>query len=205
MNEKELMDAFIALQKDLVPDISIEVGAHGAEYSKTMAGLGIESYAFEASPYVYERFKDTMPDWVEYINLAVSEYSGVSTFEMQTRFDPKMAGNNTIKNRNEDTLYDYIEIETVSLDEYFYSEIDHNFNFALWIDCEGANGDVLLGSHRLLDRVSSIHIEVEELEFWKNQWLRKDVTEYLAGYGFKEYLVCDVDPNGHQKNIIYKR
>ena len=204
MNEKELMDAFIRMQKYDVPDISIEVGAHEGAYSKTISLLGVEAYAFEASPYVYNRFKDGLSG-VFYINKAVSEYSGILKFEMQTRFDPAMAGNNTIKNRNEDTAYEYIDIEATSLDEYFQDDIDKNANFVLWIDVEGANGDVLLGAKKMLDRVSSIHIEVEEREFWKNQWLHEDVTEYLAGYGFKEYLSCNVDPEGHQKNIIYTR
>jgi FkbM family methyltransferase len=202
MTEKELFDLYIKLQKDLTPDMSIEVGAHEASYSKTMAGLEIEAFAFEASPYVYNRFKDGLSG-IYYINKAVSDKLGTVQFQMQTRTDYDKSGNNTIKLRNEDTEYEYIDIQSTTLDHYFIDDIKYGKNIALWIDVEGANEDVLLGAEKLLELVSSIHIEVEEIEFWKNQWLHDDVTKYLAGYGFEELSSANVDIHGHQKNIIY--
>ena len=199
MTQEELTSAFIRMQKDLVPDVSIEVGAHAAEFSNTMAMAGIRAYAFEASPYVYENFKDSVHPGVKYINKAVSYQDDMVMFQIDKRFDPKNTGHNTIMKRAEDLDYEYVKVEAVSLDDF--SGIDANI--VLWIDCEGANREVLSGASKLLNKVSSIHIEVETKEFWKNQWLLKDVENYLAGYGFKEFARADVDIYGHQVNIIY--
>ena len=199
MSEENLFQIFINLQKDLKPNVSIEVGAHAAEFSNTMAKAGIRAYAFEASPFVYERFKDNMHPGVKYINKAVSYQDDIVMFQIDKRFDPAMVGHNTIMKRAEDIDYEYVKVEAVALDDF----AGMNSNIALWIDCEGANREVLQGASKLLDEVSSIHIEVETREFWKNQWLLSDVENYLAGYGFKELSRENVDQYGHQVNIIY--
>ena len=199
MTQEELASTFIRMQKDLVPNVSIEVGAHAGEFSNTMAMAGIRAYAFEASPYVYEKFKDSMHPGVKYINKAVSYQSDIVMFQIDTRFDPENTGHNTIMKRAEDIDYEYVKVEAVALDDF----AGMNSNIALWIDCEGANREVLSGASKLLNKVSSIHIEVETKEFWKNQWLLKDVENYLAGYGFKEFARSNVDIHGHQVNIIY--
>jgi FkbM family methyltransferase len=202
MNKEELdlSDTFMYLQKELCPTMSIEVGAHNAEFSKAMLGKIEKIYAFEASPDVHDRVVKDLPDGIKYLNLAVSDKAGIIKFEIQERTEPSITGNNTIKNRLEDTEYRYVYIKTVSLDDYF---VDMDENICLWIDVEGANEEVLLGAKNILKKVSSIHIEVETIPFWKNQWLYEDVSQYLAGYGFKEHSSANVDIYGHQKNIIY--
>lgn len=97
--------------------------------------------------------------------------------------DPRVVGNNSIKNRNEDIQYDYIEVNAVSLNSYF-NDIQ-NENIVLWIDCEGANEEVLTGASDILPFVSIIYIETEQYQFWKDQWLHDDVVNYLDGFGFK--------------------
>lgn len=200
MTEDQLATTFFKMQRFLAPDISIEVGAYNADFSRSMAGLVKKAYAFEASPYVYNSYKDNIPPGVEYINKAVSNYTGITQFEIQERFEPSVAANNTIKKRNERTRYSYIDIQTVSLDDYF-KDIDGNIS--LWIDCEGAAEEVLLGAKDTLKRVDSLHIEVETLDFWKDQWLYEDISKFLAGEGFKELSSANIDLQGHQKNIIY--
>jgi len=199
MTQEELTSTFIRMQKDLVPDVSIEVGAHAAEFSNAMAMAGIRAYAFEASPFVYERFKDEMHPGVKYINKAVSYQDDVVMFQIDKRFDPSEVGHNTIMKRAEDLDYEYVKVESVALDDF----AGMAKNVALWIDCEGANREVLEGARKILKEVSSIHIEVETKEFWKNQWLLEDVENYLTGYGFKEFARTNVDDYGHQVNIIY--
>lgn len=199
MTQEELTSTFIRMQKDLVPDVSIEVGAHAAEFSNAMAMAGIRAYAFEASPFVYERFKDEMHPGVKYINKAVSYQDDVVMFQIDKRFDPSEVGHNTIMKRAEDLDYEYVKVESVALDDF----AGMAKNVALWIDCEGANREVLEGARKILKEVSSIHIEVETKEFWKNQWLLEDVENYLTGYGFKEFARANVDDYGHQVNIIY--
>ena len=199
MTQEELTSTFIRMQKDLVPDVSIEVGAHAAEFSNAMAMAGVRAYAFEASPFVYEKFKDEIHPGVKYINKAVSYQDDVVMFQIDKRFDPSETGHNTIMKRAEDLDYEYVKVESVALDDF----AGIAKNVALWIDCEGANREVLEGARKILKEVSSIHIEVETKAFWKNQWLLEDVENYLAGYGFKEFARANVDIYGHQVNIIY--
>jgi FkbM family methyltransferase len=145
--DEKILNLFINIQSLINPDISIEIGAHDADFSKEMKSFGVDIFAFEASPYVYNRFKNDMEE-INYINKAVSDKNENIKFEIQMDVDPSIAGNNSIKNRNEKKDYSYIEIESVSVDEYFK---DINFsNGALWIDVEGASREVLFGAKERL-------------------------------------------------------
>jgi FkbM family methyltransferase len=197
-SNSELVSKFINLQKIIKPNVSIEVGAHAAEFSNAMAKAGIRAYAFEASPYVYEKFKDNVHPGVKYINKAVSYQDDIVMFQIDTRFDPKDTGHNTIMKRAEDIDYEYVKVEAVALDDF----AGMDSNIALWIDCEGANREVLTGAFDVLQNVSSIFIEVEEIEFWKNQWLYKDVSDYLLEKGFVLWA-RDQEYGNHQYNCIF--
>lgn len=56
----DFMSFFIGLQDDLKPTLAIEVGAFDADFSHAISKKNVKSYAFEASPYIYDRFKDYM-------------------------------------------------------------------------------------------------------------------------------------------------
>lgn len=194
-SNSELVSKFISLQKIIKPDVSIEIGAHAAEFSKEISNFVDKVYAFEASPYVYESV-GTISN-VNYINKAVSNVDGFIKFEIQDDVT-NLAANNSIINRNEDKSYSYIEVESICLNNHFN---DYK-NICLWIDCEGANREVLTGASDVLQNVSSIFIEVEELEFWKNQWLFKDVNDYLLNKGFVLFA-RDQEYGNHQYNCIF--
>ena len=49
----------------------------------------------------------------------------------------------------------------------------------MWIDVEGSSKKVLTGAEKSLKNTFSILIETEECPYWKDQWLRKDVENYL--------------------------
>lgn len=187
-----ILDMFLNIQKHINPDISIEVGAFNAEFSKEMKYFDIDIFAFEASPYVYETFKNEM-EKIKYLNNAVSNKNGKIKFEIQAHFNPHTTGNNSIKNRNEDKAYTYIDVDSVSINEYF-----NNYTFskgALWIDAEGASEEVLTGASNKLKDFGSIYIELEHKEFWNGCWKRENVIEYLKQYGFHLFyeLPCYVD------------
>jgi FkbM family methyltransferase len=181
LSNLNVLTKFINIQEKIQPDIAIEVGAYDGDFSKSMAKFNIDTYAFEASPYIYNKYKDQMSD-VIYINKAVSDKDGLIKFEVQLDSDPTYAGNNSIKNRNEDKDYNYIDVESVSIYEYFK---DKPFNKAvLWVDSEGANKEVLLGIKDRITDFASICIEVETQDFWKDSWKKDDVVEYLTSCGF---------------------
>lgn len=199
--DESLTNVFIEIQKKLKPELVLEVGAFNAEFSRLIVDQNICSnvHAYEASPYVYERFKHYLAG-IEYKNLAISDHIGTIDFEIQAeQSDPSEHGNNTIMKRNEEKEYTYIQIPCSTLDELF----PNPSKVCLWIDVEGANREVLLGSPRLLEHVQSIFIETEHRQFWKNQWLHMDVVKYLDEHGFiMVYMQKQYDD---QTNCIFVR
>jgi len=177
------LSRFLELQKFLKPNISVEVGAFDADFSQFMAQqIGVDCFAFEASPYVYEKFKEVLKD-INYINMAVSNHEGKSDFQIQMEFDPANVGHNSIKKRNEEKQYRYIDVDSTSLDLFFKEKFDNNF--CLWIDCEGASREVLEGGRNLLESVTSIYIETETENYWNESWLESDVEEFLNKRDFE--------------------
>jgi FkbM family methyltransferase len=193
-SDKSMLQSFIDIQKIMLPSLSIEIGAYDADFSKSMVGIAKEIWAFEASPYVYEKFKDI--EGVNYINLAISNKSGLMDFEIQQN-EHNLIANNSIMKRNDNTAKQYIPVESKSLNDLFKDRK----NIALWIDCEGANEQVLTGASEILPNVQSIFIEVETVRFWKNQWLENDVKSYLENFGFK--LSLSQPQYVNQYNQIY--
>jgi FkbM family methyltransferase len=196
---RRVLDILLKLQLAIKPDISIEVGAFDAYVSKIMSNFHIPTFAFEASPYVYENYKDSA-DKITYVNKAVSDVNGSIKFEIQSEYDASITGNNSIKNRVEDKEYQYINVDSVSIDEYF-KDIKFEKGF-LWVDAEGANREVLTGAKDKLKDFATIHIEVESKEYWKDSWKRQDVIGYLKAYGF--HLCYEFDsPYVGQSDIIF--
>ena len=174
-----LTQPFVDLQKQLRPTTVIEVGAHDADFSRLMTEqLAPENiWAFEANPQVWEQYRHGVS--FHYLNKVVSNVNGTVDFLVQQ--DAPTAGNNSIKRRVEDKEYLHIPVESVTLDSMF---AEHQ-NVCLWIDCEGANKEVLTGAKQVLANTTSILIEVEEQKYWHDQWLASDVVEYLDSLGFR--------------------
>lgn len=187
---------FIEIQDSIKPSLYIEVGAFDAEFSKIILSKYPDAniWAFEANPYVYK--KNAPIPGIKYINKAVSNVNGIVEFELQKDIEMH-AVNNSIMKRNEKKEYEYINVESITLDSLF-NGFD---NICLWIDCEGANREVLLGAYNILSKVSSIFIEVESVEFWHNQWLDIDVIKYLEGFGFR--LFASDSQYENQYNCIF--
>lgn len=195
-SDKSMLAEFIDIQKIMLPKLTIEVGAYDADFSKAMIGVAKEVYAFEASPYVYEKFKNI--EGVDYRNLAISDVSGQIDFEIQTD-QHRLTSNNSIMKRNDKGNKEYISVESATLNDLFKDKK----SIALWIDCEGASKQVLTGASEILHSVDSIFIEVETAKFWKDQWLEIDVREYLSDFGFR--LSRSEPQYTNQYNQIYLR
>lgn len=198
LTSNDVLSKFIDIQKIINPDIAIEVGAYDADFSKSISKLNISTYAFEASPYIYNKYKNEMND-IFYINKAISNKDEIIKFEIQLDSDPTYAGNNSIKNRNEVKEYNYIDVESVSIYEYFKNK---SFNkAALWVDAEGANEEVLLGIKDRIKDFASICIEVETKDFWKDSWKKDDVVNYLDSCNFS--VSFEFSYNDGQMDLIF--
>lgn len=191
---------FLSLQDQLQPTMAIEVGAYDADFAKLVVQRGIPTYAFEGSPSVYEQFKGDMGK-ISYIHNAITNYEGNVIFNIENKKEAHNMGHNGIKKTDMGTIEEYIEVPCTSLDIYF-KDIQ-NQKIALWIDCEGANQEVLEGSCNILSMVDSIFIEVEHKQLWKDIWIREDVINYLESFGFK--LIKEFPAYPNQTNCIFTR
>jgi FkbM family methyltransferase len=196
-NNGNLSDTFAKMQKALNPDLCIEIGAHAAEFSNYMAGeFKIPAVAFEAGKDIYEKYKNAVAPLVSYVHCAISNIDGVETFFVH---DGPLRGNNGIKRVNFKPSYADSEVRCYRLDTYLDN---HSFkNACLWIDVEGANREVLTGAVKTLNKTSSIFIETEDSETWKDQWLTTDVINYLESLGFTKVVSEQV--YNIQQNIIF--
>lgn len=200
---------YFELQKILKPDVFLEVGAFEASFSRTMKKMFPNSkvWAFEANPFNYDHYKDLNSN-INYLNLAISDTNNKINFYLQDKnlMDgselEKIRGNNSILNRNDDTIsYKKIEIDSITLDNFIDNNyIDEN-SVSLWVDVEGANKNILFGFDKYIENAYSIYIEVEEISYWKNQWLSKDVVDHLRTKNFIP-VTRDFEDN-NQYNIIF--
>jgi FkbM family methyltransferase len=193
----DLSSIFAKMQKYFNPDLAIEIGAHGAEFSNFMAKeYGIKALAFEAGRDTYNLYNDTMHGLVSYINCAISDTDGVATFFVK---NSSTAGYNGIKPDIGGHNAPHETVACYRLDTYL-----KNYDFSsvcLWIDVEGASREVLMGATETLKKASSIFMETEDLPHWQDQWLTTDVIEYLKGLGFKK--VASEQVYRMQQNIIF--
>jgi FkbM family methyltransferase len=196
----ELVEMFLLIQEKNTPTVSIEVGANSADFSKKIKQRipNILSWAFEANPYVYEHYLNNLNILdITYLNMAINDTVGSTRFLIQEgvlnngKWDGnrinRLSGNNSLLIRNElDILYSAPNIACTTLDNFFIKEnrINKKDRVCMWIDVEGASKQVLENSLKLLEQTDSVFIEVEDFEFWHNQWLSKDVIEFLRSQNF---------------------
>ncbi len=191
-------DLYKEICVELKPQLFVEIGAHEAGFSKSLASLLTQTklMAFEANPYVYERFARSMPPTVQYLNKAVGTDESPKTFDIPrvitTRDgEIKLSEHNPVSSLHKrigaGVTSTEVSCECTTLDRIVAgSGISRNVEgVAIWIDVEGAVGDVLFGAHQSLkEDVSAILVELESRASWAGQWLAKEVNDYLALFGF---------------------
>jgi FkbM family methyltransferase len=177
------------------PGLVVEIGAFEAGFSKELAKVlkDAKLLAYEANPHVYQRFAPTMPPGVSYINKAVGAVEGSKPFHIITTV-PSPEGDVVVGSFNRisslrarsgnATQSETILCECTTVDQII---ADHGNpqNAALWIDAEGAVGDILFGAHQALaGNVVTILVELETVAEWSGQWLADEIRNYLALFGF---------------------
>jgi len=202
----DFMNKYLTIIKDLGIEYSIEIGAYDADFSIAMSDYinPKNIWAIEANPNIHLKFLNQLKN-INYLNLAISDISGhvyINTIidipESKDKYWFDAAS--SILPRKENNIVDSIKIKSKTLDE-FILENKINKNIALWIDCEGANKEVLVSAENSFKFISCIYIEVENEEVWENQWLIKDVVFFLEKKGF--VLVKQSSYNTLQSDLIF--
>lgn len=198
--DKHSMQYFLDLQKKLTPTMSIEVGAFDADFSVEIAKTNIPTFAFEGFTEIYDNFKDNLSN-INYLNFAITDYDGTVDFHIDS-MDSNWylrQGYYGIKTGFFRKSYKIVSVPCTSLNSYFKDLSDEKIT--LWIDCEGANREVLEGASKILSMVDSIYIEVEHGYVWRDIWLRNDVIDYLEKLDF--LLLKEFAANSNQTNCIF--
>jgi FkbM family methyltransferase len=199
---KRLQRRFFSLLAERRPDTFVEVGAFNAAASLRVRELLPEAriVALEANPRNYEKYRQDVEGYgIEYLNMAAASHCGSVSFHMLSEGDGANPRSSLLKRSDDKHLSEPIEVPCARLD----SLIDGARRAALWIDVEGAARDVLAGAEATLRCADLILIEVEEHRHWKDQWLKADVVNHLAGFGFS---VIGRDIEGpDQHNVLMSR
>ncbi|MGA4555511.1 FkbM family methyltransferase [Methylorubrum aminovorans] len=85
----------------------------------------------------------------------------------------------------------------------FFATMPRTTRFALWVDVEGNTKSVLEGATGILDRIVLVKLELETIEYWKDQAVDVEILSMMEGYGFK--VICTSDPSVKQYDAIFVR
>lgn len=210
------VNIFMDIQRLIMPDLSMEVGAREASYSRQMRHLfpKLSIVAVEGSPEAhsyYAKQHDFSSQNIDYLQCVVSDHSGVVDFNIvKDRVPndtvPGTNGRNSLNHRDYSKSkfdYDTIQVQSLTGDELLNRY--NAYNAALWIDVEGSAKQVLLSLEKSLQqqRIAAIYIELESKEIWHDQWSCYDTMSYLLMYNFIPiYKDTEVEVQG---NFIFIR
>jgi len=180
----------------------IECGANDARASKRVTQSGRRAIAIEANPVTYEKLTQKDAGAVEAINVGLSDTSGELEFYVPKGQDT--AGDATFA-PNPEFEYDAKTVPTRPLDDIMSDHDGLSHDFALWIDVEGFQRQVLDGGKTTFSssKCKLIKIEVESEETFEGQILAEAVDDRLHEFGFIP-VFCDREYD-HQFNVVYMR
>lgn len=200
-----LQRTFVNMQKILGTDISLEIGAHEAGYSRDVrAVLPVDApvIAFEASPATYKYYATELSqlfDGIEYLNLAVADKSKKIEF-----LEYGVAGSGGGVSSGYSSMYERgeaflgparqkrsVEVEAVSGDDFLRRHYPDKNMAAFWIDVEGAQAEVLEGFKETFaaKKIACVYIEVELVKMWPGQkMLAEEIVRFLYEREFTAVL-----------------
>lgn len=186
---------YIEMCVQLEARLCLEVGAHEASGLQRLHKVLPEArlIGYEANPYVHQRFVKRLDPAIEYLNQVVSHDDQPKKLKIP-RVMPDRNGQRTLPRENltssirprtlERVEYEEVTVESTTLDDII-AQHPGQTPVCLWIDVEGAAGDVLFGAKRALGNdIALLYMELENRESWKGQWLDLDVARYLTAYQF---------------------
>jgi len=191
-----LEGAFLQICIALEPDLSVEIGAHEADFSIALkkAVPNIIAKAYEANPYVFKKYMEMPGDRlqnIDYAHCAICEKTGVIDLHIPRKWSKgdiqKENLISSVRPRN-DQQFDY-EVLSVPALTIVDALKDIVFNNAVaWIDVEGGQKNVLEGADSFLSKASAIYVEVESKQVWDGQSVDDDIARLLKEYQFVPVL-----------------
>lgn len=205
-----LVDLFHELCGTTEIQVFIECGAHSAEDAlRFLRGShSREAIAIEANPYVYEqRTRAAESLGVKTLNVGLSSQPGFLDLQIPNKrnaTEPTVPYASFLNHKDEqDWPSETVRCEVTTLDA-IVTEPARDKPTALWIDVEGAAGDVLKGAEGVLRSgcVRLVMVEVETKQLWKEQMVLSDIQEHLAAFGLIP-VARDAQMGNTQFNVIF--
>lgn len=187
----------------LKPEVVMEIGAHGAEFSQSIKSNLAASrvIAFEANPIVHEKFRRQVEaSGVEYLFKCIADENRNYKFSVPGAETEQSTMGSVLNYKPMDTYATY-EVPGHRLDDFFDGNIRSN---AMWVDVEGAIGAVLSGAENSLKNCVLFYAELEATARWEGQILDGDVIAKLASYGLFPVL-RDIQRHKWQHNVLFLR
>lgn len=209
---ERITDFFINIQAMLPVRSMVEIGAHEAGFSLAVKKKypHFSVYAYEANPYVYEKYAGTAEiqnSGIAYTHLAISNYDGEVSFyisnTIQAKNEAKDSKRHSVLIRKNDNDTTKITVPCRCLDSLFQNAKDEEQGLSLWIDAEGATKLIMEGAGNILSRVYSVFVEVESETKFDNQWTEKELCSFFVENGFLP--VTRDFAFRHQYNMIFVR
>lgn len=182
--------------------IIVEAGAFNGDDTKKMSLMWPASliYSFEPVPEIYNLLCENTKNFknVKCFQMALFEKNGIAKFyNSVSDFAPNksfasgslLAPKEHLKSVSWVKFDKTFEVPTITLDSWaLENKIDH-IDF-IWFDMQGVELNVIKSSPKIISTVKAIYTEVEFVEFYKGQYLYKDVKDYLQKLGF-EIIAAD--------------
>jgi FkbM family methyltransferase len=209
-SEAWLAGLFDQLTAAAEPQVVLELGAFGAEYSiRSRAALPMaEIHAFEANPHNVAHFGDAVARaGVCYHHLAIGDVVGEAVFNLARKEDGvalrPVRTDNSLRTRPLDIEYEEVRVPAATIDHFMAERGLAGRSAAMWIDLEGCAYEALVGAARTLEHTLLILVEVEDFAKWTGQKVSVEVMRHLMGLGFIP-LARDFRA-GRQHNHVFGR
>lgn len=181
---KHLDYLFFNLLEQLNINFLIECGAYEASASIEATKKGCRALAIEANPNTFKQITPKSKDKLISINIGLSEKEEYLNFYFPKKDYTEIS---STFQKKEGTIYDTVKVLTQPLDKVVKDYDIISKPFALWIDVEGFQKQVLFGAKNILNNKNCkfLKIEVEKVEKFKGQlFLSKEIEEFLYEYNF---------------------
>lgn len=207
-NLQYLVDLYrehVATTAPIVIDIGSRDGNDAQFLSDNLLSKNV--YTFEANSKCHLLIKNTYPQFNN-IYCAVSDYKGFAMFNRVYSKDWDVVGTSSLKDRT-DSWYDdkaeKVKVPVNRMDNLIFKHSIHTPMDLVKVDTEGCSFEVLVGFGENISDVKMFHIENETYQYWQDQKLAKDVSEFLSSKNFTmidskqfgDYSVDEVWINGN--------
>jgi len=189
--------------------ILIDIGANIGYYSLTAADKITEGIIYSFEPVLANHILLNK-------NVNVNNYNNIKTFQkavsdkngkIRIFLDGTNLGNHSLTKNNVVDKSNFVDVETITMDSFFYDLNIFNEDILVKIDTQGAEGLVITGAQNLLLKSNNIKIL---MEFWP-KGLRNmgtdplELLDKLQDYGFKIKLLNEKTKslqNWNKKDVI---